>query len=403
MKTVPLASLPSAALRRAAEAVDQTAAGGNDDKAVSAAEIDQAIAAASSDPSRAEDLRHLQQLKTFVSHFGGDGGGSPGTSVSGGGYSPVGARAGNLAGTVTTSREPFHVGDGRQVDSLSRLYEAGGKDIGDRQSILVPLDEGQLHLVELRYQDTRKLKDLELNYREPGSYEWKTFRGDKWFEMERKEKAGEIEIKREPDHNGPWVNNPVRVKVEVLFPDGRIHDLGKKFVDFHIHDAHSVEGSGSGETDNIYKRMPHGPLPEGCILRLTPYFENKKPWESDRDVTVRFEWVKPIRFPEYKEKVRVQSAGWNDYKAPPSEGYPVDATRKIAAVMVNWTDEGGYSRGSVSVNTDGGRVSSQPYNVGSGETELIPVDAYANDGKLFVHGHGHHPVKVGNIDVLYGE
>lgn len=402
MTTLPLSRLPSPALRRAAESLDKAPATGNDDQAISTAEIDKAIAAAAAEPSRQDELRLLTQLKTYVAHFADDGRTSPAT-LSGGGYSPLDARTSHMTGTVTTAREPFHVGEGREVDTISRLYQVGAKEILERQSILVPLDPGQLHIVELRYQDTRKLRDLELNYKEPGSYEWKTFRGDQWFEMLRREKAGEIQIKREPDHNAPWMNNPVRVKIDILYPDGRVHDLGKKLVDFHIHDAYSPDGSGSGETDNIYKRMPRDPLPPGCILRLTPYIENKKSWESDRDVALRFEWVKPIRFPDYKEKVRVRSGGYGRYELPPSGGYDVDPNRKIAAVMVNWTDEGGFSRGSVSVNGERGRVSSQHYNVGSGETELIPIDAYAKDGKLFVHGHGSHPVKVGNIDVLYAE
>lgn len=400
MTTLPLSRLPSPALRRAAEQLDKTI--GDNDQAISAAEVNKALAAAAAEPSRKDELQLLSQLKTFLTHFGADGGSSPAT-LSGGGYSPLDARTAHMTGTLTTAREPFHVGEGRQADALSRLYQVGGKDILERQSILVPLEPGQLHIVELRYQDTRKLRDIEFNYREPGSYDWKTFRGDQWFEMERREKAGEIQIKREPDHNAPWMNNPVRVKIDILYPDGRVHDLGKKLVDFHVHDARSPDGSGSGETDNIYKMMPSAPLPPGCILRLTPYIENKKPWEANRDVALRFEWVKPIHFPEYKEKVRIQSGGWGNYKLPPSDGYNVDPNRKIAAVMVNWTDEGGYARGSVSVNTERGRLSSDQYNVGSGETELIPVNAYAKDGKLFVHGHGIHPVKVGNLDVLYAE
>ena len=54
------------------------------------------------------------------------------------------------------------------------------------QSVLVPLQEGQLHIVELRYQDTRKLRDLEFNSRTKGTLDWTTFRGDQWFEMKRK-------------------------------------------------------------------------------------------------------------------------------------------------------------------------------------------------------------------------
>ncbi len=401
MKGIGISQLSHAGMRRLAEQLDKQSGVGDANGTITTGELDKAIAAAEANPASGPDLGELRSLRTFLQHFGSDDGSlRSNVALSGGGYSPVAMRASHMSGDATLAQEPIHLGEGSRIDGTARVFNHRA-NIQDRQSLVFPLDEGSLHLVEVRYQDTRTLKDLEFNMRQKGEHGWTTFRGDQYFEMKRKEDAGEIEIKREPDHNGPWVNNPVRVKVEVLYPDGRIHDMGKKFIDFHVHDARSVNGSGVPETDNIYKRMPHGELPAGTMMRLTPYFENKKPWEKDRDVACEFHWVKPVIVPKHKEKVRIAS-GYK-YETPPRGGYDVDPNRKIAAVLVNWTDNGGTSRGSVSIETDRGTKRSQPYNVGSGETELIPVDGYAKDGKLKVHTHGHKSVDVRNLDVLYAE
>jgi hypothetical protein len=48
---------------------------------------------------------------------------------------------------------------------------------------------------------------------------------------------------------------------------------------------------------------------------------------------------------------------------------------------------------------DGTETRSASYNVGSGETELIPLDGLmSKDGKLFIEGYG---LFVGDIQVLY--
>jgi hypothetical protein len=192
------------------------------------------------------------------------------------------------------------------------------------------------------------------------------------------------------------------VKVDVLYPDGTEHNIGKKFLDFHVHDAHSANSSGYPETDNIsngYENLPQGKLPEGAMLRLTPMHENRKPWEADRKTAMELSWVKPVYMPEHGEKVRIQSA--DSYTKPPSQGYPVDPNRPIAGVMVNWTDNGGMSSGRVGFKTDEGNFKSSSYNVGSGETELIPVDnLIAKDGRINISGSG---VEVRNIDVLYAD
>lgn len=275
------------------------------------------------------------------------------------------------------------------------------REVKDGQSVLVPLESGrQLHMIELKYQDTRKLRDLEFNRSTPGGG-WETFRGDEYHSTLQKEKAGEVRIKRESDHNAPWINNPVRVKVEVVDANGDVlHNVGRKFLDFHVHDAHSPDSSGYPETDNIsnsYESLPQGELPDGAMLRLTPMHENRKAWEADREVAMDLSWVKPIYMPQHTERAMVRTGGW---EKPNSAGYDVEAGRPIAAVFVKWTDHGGTASGRVKIATaDGGTHRSQRYNVGSGETELIPLDGVVSqDGKLHIEGHG---LEVGNIEILY--
>lgn len=275
------------------------------------------------------------------------------------------------------------------------------REVKDGQSVLVPLEGGrELHMIELRYQDTRPLQDFEFNRRLPGG-EWETFRGDEYWAMEQKEKAGEVEIKREPDHNSMWINNPIRVRVDVVNAQGEvIHTVGKKFLDPQLHDASSVDGPGSAEVDNIsngYENLPAGKLPDGAQLRLTPVHDHKKAWEANRDLAMELSWVKPIYMPTHSERVSVREGDW---EKPRAEGYPIDAGRPLAAVLVKWTDHGGTSSGSVRLTLPDGTTFATPSsNVGSGETELIPLDgAVSKDGKLFVEGWG---IDVGNIEVLY--
>jgi len=274
------------------------------------------------------------------------------------------------------------------------------RDVKDGQSVLVPLKAGRkLHMIELKYQDTRKLSDLEFNRTAPGGG-WETFRGDEYHSTVVKEKAGELQVKRESDHNAPWINNPVRVKVEVVDADGEvIHSVGKKFLDFHVHDAHSADSSGYPETDNIsnsYESLPQGELPDGAMLKLTPMHENRKAWEADREVAMDLSWVKPIYMPEHSARTMVRTGG---FEKPNPAGYDVEAGRPIAAVFVKWTDHGGMASGRVKIATEDGTHRSSRYNVGSGETELIPLDGVVSkDGKLHIEGGG---LEVGSIEVLY--
>jgi hypothetical protein len=412
VKRVGINSVSHQKMRQAAQQLDNQQGVGNGDGNISGAEVDQAITslkAQAPSAQRDELLTQAQSLKTYVAHYGSDAGGN-GAPAANASNAPSMGMLGLLSANNNQptqqagNKDPIMLDNGQKVDSISTNFRATGadRDVKDGQSVLVPLEGRQLHLIELKYQDTRKLKDLEFNYREKGSGEWKTFRGDQYHSMVQREQAGEVDIKRESDHNSPWINNPVRVKVDVLMPDGSVHNVGKKFLDFHVHDAHGPNSSGYPETDNIsngYENLPAGKLPEGAMLRLTPMHENRKPWEADRTTAMEMSWVKPVYMPEHKEKVRIESA--HSYSKPPSDGYAVDPNRPIAGVMVNWTDNGGMSSGRVSFGTENGQHRSSSYNVGSGETELIPVDNLrAKDGRIHVTGHG---VEVRNIDVLYAD
>jgi hypothetical protein len=273
------------------------------------------------------------------------------------------------------------------------------RNVQDGQSVLVPLEAGrELHVIELKYHDTRPMKDIELSRRPRGSGgEWQPFRGDELKASEERERAGEIEIKREPDHNNPWINNPIRVKVEFVDAQGNVlHTSATKLVDPQLHDAWGPDAPGSAEIDNLYMSLYPGKLPPGTQLRLTAVHQNRKPWEADRTVAMELSYVKPVYVTEHSARAWIRQGGW---ETPSAQGYDVEPGRAIAAVRVQWTDHGKPYSGSVRVNTPSGEHRSPTYNVGSGETKLIPLDgAVSKDGKLFIDGFG---VEVGNIEVLY--
>lgn len=403
MKTLPLSLIAEPAWRKLAASLD--AAGGNGDAAISTAELDKAIDKAALGATPPSDLSSLRALRAFVVHWGEGPSGSPpaADSLGGGGYAPHALYAAHLGGQATLPKAPVLLRDPVVEDACTHVYgvPSNSRDIEDRQSVLIPLDDRELHLIELKYQDTRPLRDLEFNYREPGTLSWRTARGDEWFELLSREKRGEVEIKRESDHGGPWINNPIRVKVDVLLPDGRVHEVGRKFLDFHVHDAHSPDSSGYPETDNIsngYENLPRGKLPPGSLLRLTPLHENRKPWEADRVVAAQLSWVKPIYRPDHEEQVCVhQGSTW---EKPAPLGYPVDPNRTIAAVLVTWTDHGGMSSGNVRLPGQQGDWRSPRYNIGSGETELIPVGRRAENGRLHIEGSG---MELNRIEVMYAD
>lgn len=406
MKIKKLDTIQDPTLRQAAERIDKQPGVGNADGFISSQEINQAKA----DPEllAAHSFETVNGLGQYVERFGAESGTStpapdapaPSSTPL---YSPLRMHLASSTTPTVSSNATVELTNSQNLNSAERMFSVpqAQRNLRDGQSVELPLEGREIHMIELKYQDTRKLRDLEFNYRESGG-NWQTFRGDRYFEMIGKEKRGEIQIKRESDHNSPWINNPVRVKVEIVYPDGQTHLVGKKFLDFHVHDAHSPDSSGYPETDNInrtYENIPHGKIPEGSKLRLTPIFENKKEWEANREVAADLSWVKPIYMPEYTDRVSVLS-GYGYQNINP-EGYAVDPNRPITGVLIKWTDNGGTSSGSVSFATANGTHRSGSYNVGSGETELIPLDGHiAKDGKLFIQGHG---IQVASIEVLYGD
>lgn len=404
MKLKTLDTITDPTLRQVADRIDKHPSLGNADGVISTQEI----ANANAHPELLENhtFEKLGNLGQYVDRFGVDAGAAVGSlhtpNLSNAPtYTPL--RMHFASPTPNATAPTVQLTDVQSPNSAERMFSVphNQRNLRDGQSVELPLEGREIHMIELKYQDTRKLRDLEFNYREPGG-SWKTFRGDQYFDMIAKEKRGEVQIKRESDHNSPWINNPVRVKVDIVYPNGEIHNVGRKFLDFHVHDAHSPDSSGYPETDNInrtYENIPHGKLPEGSKLRLTPMFMDKKEWESNRDIAADLSWVKPIYMPEHSERVNVlQGYGYQNINP---QGYDVDPNRPIAGVLIKWTDNGGTASGSVSFATANGTHRSGSYNVGSGETELIPLDGHiAKDGKLFIQGHG---IQVASVEVLYGD
>ncbi len=397
MKFKKIDTIQNPTLRHTAETIDQGSVG-NADGFITTTEIEQA------NEMEANSFTPLSNLQDYVEQFG-DGAGTldSGVSVSDSSapiFTPLSI---HFPDSEQPEDDTVRLTDVQKPNSAERMFRVpyGKQEIRDGQSVEIPLEGRAIHMIELEYQDTRKLRDLEFNVREPGG-SWRTIRGDEYHEMVNKESNGEVQIKRESDHNAPWINNPVRVKVEIVYPDGETHLVGKKFLDFHVHDAYDADSSGYPEIDNInrtYENIPSGKLPEGSILRLTPMFTDKKEWEADRDIAAELSWVKPIYMPEHKEKVSILE-GWG-FKDIDPNGYEVDPNRPIAGVLVKWTDNGGMSSGSVSFATEDGTYRSSSYNVGSGETELIPLDGkIATDGVIKIEGYG---VQVASIEVMYAD
>jgi hypothetical protein len=405
MKAAKIHSISDAAVRRAAELLDKTAIG-NRDGVVTAEEVKEALKHVEENPDLRgrDDVRDaLGKLDEYLERFGdGNVSAQPRSPAptSSSGFSALGIQLAALGGRAPG--DDLALGDGRWKSSIEHLFSVphADRNVHDGQSVRIPLEPHKIHMIELEYQDTRPLKDLSFSMREPGSYDWKEFRGDKWFEMLDKEKSGDVEIRRESDHNAPWENNPIRVKVEIEYPDGDVFHVGKKFLDFHVHDAYDVDSSGYPETDNInrtYDSLPDEELPPGCTLVLTPVHENRQDWESDRKIALELSWVKPIYVPEHNDRVTISDS--YDFEDPPQGGFEVDPDRKIAGVLVTWTDNGGTASGSVRFDTDDGGFESDSYNVGSGETELIPCDGMkAKDGRLHIEGWD---IQVSNVEVLY--
>jgi hypothetical protein len=305
--------------------------------------------------------------------------------------------------------------DGFKTYRINKQIEAGC-------DVYVPLPEGVLHLVELSYQDVRPLADLLFSH---GSVRFRAsqftlspwhasekvppharvegtaLHGD-WFSALDLEQRGLISIDREPDHNGPWIHNPLRVLVEIVYPNGKTFRVGRKFVDFSVRDAHELDGSGYTEIDNIsrgYESLPSDPLPKGCRLRLRLERENRQAWEKVQ-APMRLDWVKPQALPMFASRGVIHDAA--DFERPLHGGYSVDASRPLVAVLVTWSDQGTAQSGFVRfMGADGEEVRTPNSNIGSGETELILLHGKtAARGKVYLAGGSH--LRVKRIEVLYG-
>jgi hypothetical protein len=300
------------------------------------------------------------------------------------------------------NRLVFTGADAFKLSRFEDLFQVpqSKQSVKEDQSVFIPLQNKNIHMIEMEYSDDRPLGDLEFSYRKKGLTNWKKFRGKDLGQMMADEKSGNIELKREPDHNSLWINNPVKVKIEIAYPNGSVGHVGDKFLDYHVHDADEWDPTSTGypETDNInpdYEDIPTRAIPEGSFLKVTPYFANRKPWEK-RKKAADIMWVKPIYVPVFKSSRRVYDAV--KFNPPKSEGYKVDPSRKIAAVKVTWTDWGKPFEGKVTF--DG--FSSDYSNIGSGETELINCDNQkAANGRLFIKGSG--KIGIQSVEVLYAD
>lgn len=265
------------------------------------------------------------------------------------------------------------------------------------QEVLIPLEPQTIHYIKLKFQDERKLRELQFT-----TNGGTKFTGDELHAREAKEKSGSASssdrIKRGANKE-PWVLNPMKVKVDIVYPDGHTFNVGTKHVDFNTHDAYGPDSSGYPETDNInsqWDHLPSGELPPGCFLRLRPEHQNPQAWEKNRKDVIRLDWVEPHYKPVGEKKRVFQSSGWS--KAP-SAGFEVDPNRPIEAVYVRWTDNGGTDTGAMRLGGSNYRTSSK--NVGSGEEVMHVFDGRkAESGRLFLDGG--YQTEIQYVDVVYG-
>ncbi len=266
------------------------------------------------------------------------------------------------------------------------------------EEVLIPLEPQAIHYIKLKFQDERKLRELQFT-----TNNGTKFTGEELHAREAKEKSGNVShgdrIKRGANKE-PWTLNPMKVKVDIVYPDGKIYNVGNKHVDFSTHDAYGPDSGGYPETDNInhqWDSLPYGELPPGCFLRLRPQHVNPQSWEKDRKDVIRLDWVEPHYEPVGEKKRVFSGSGWTK---PPSEGWKVDKDRPIQAVFVKWSDHGGTDRASVKLG--GANYSSSSKNVGSGEEVMHVFDGRkADSGRIFLQGG--YKTEVQYVDVVYGK
>lgn len=311
--------------------------------------------------------------------------------------------------------------DSRRQSTTATRFELGGRAVTNGQEIWLPLPAGRMHVVELRYADTRRIGDLLLAARPKGG--GAPFAPMKAESVWPNRHAYDLKTN---EKNEPWIENPLKVQVDVIYPEGytehgrpkTVHNIGKKFVDPHLKDAWDVNHPGTPETDNVYEgngqQLPDGELPRGCWLRLTLVRANTQPWETT-GAPMTISYVQPQTLPRHGERRTVYTAARTDagaidfegqtYVAPPPGGFRLGLTpgRKVAAILVQWTDQGSPDSGFARWRTaDGQTRSTPPTWIGSGETKLIPLDdTVPQDGVIDISGSPR--IRVARIEVLYSK
>lgn len=290
---------------------------------------------------------------------------------------------------------PFALPRSAPPDTLTELFSApsGAVRIADQAQVVVPLRAGaRLQNIELRFRDFRPRQFIALKYRTLPDGQWEQFCASELRALERDEDLGLIEISREPDHDAPYMDNPVRMRAELLAADGTRRPMTVKLIDPELSGP-----AGGWETDNLYSGLPVEPLAEGASLLLTVLHPSPMPWEPPESRGADFSWVKPVYFPAYSEEVVVFESP--TFEPPPAEGYVISTGRKLEAVLVTWDDQKGPYSARVRLTTAEGTFSSSARNIGSGETELIAIGQTSTDGRLLVVGPSQ--VTVRRVAALY--
>lgn len=311
-----------------------------------------------------------------------------------------------LAGEHCTSPGP----DVLHVDVPQAVSE-----MAEGQTLIVPLKPGlPLYGTKIEYQDVRSGKELLIEGMENGkSVTFPAGEYQSWVSRE-KSSGGKVAVKR--SFNGePYEHNPLIVHYRYVGADGKTlrgrkgAAEGTKFVDWE------VASGGMREIDNInhtYDRLPQGPIPEGAYLELSLERRNRQPHETT-EKPLRVRWVRNQSELPASAKVKIyeaQSEPWQaawdaktkgdgkfpkiwqnakaqGYRPIKSDGYPVEAGRKVAYVQVTISDFGHWDRIRLRyTDAQGKEHLSKSENVGAGETKTFAMDHVVKDGKIFFQG-----------------
>jgi hypothetical protein len=403
VKRLGIDHIQDAHLRRRAELLDRVA--GDGDGAVDALEVASAIKSAKTHPDLKEHpelTAHLRELRDLVSARGENV-----PAPAGPGLSPMGVQLLALLEPELDSDGRMMLNDGVWETSCEHRFDVpkATRTFGDGQELLLPLDGRELHVIEVLMRDARRLSDQAFHYREAGSDDWQLFYGDDYFAMKKRESRGEVEIARDTRLGEPWVDNPMRVEVDIVMPDGSTFHVGDKRIEFHVKAMKNKNQRGYVELDVINdttERLPDGDLPDGACLRLRVRYEKPQLWRDADEAAAEIHWVKPVYRPRHDEaKLVVDNA---DFSPIRPDGYAVDPDRPIAAVMVTWSDHISDAEGELTFATADGEFRSGLRWVSSGETELIATEGLrAKDGRLHVGGKKPEEIGIKRIEVLYAD